>query len=159
VLDDIWGFDPALFGISPREAEQMDPQQRLTLELVWEALENAGIVPSALAGKEVGVFVGASSLDYGNLRLFDLPSGDAYTATGNTLSLISNRVSYIYDFRGPSLTVDTACSSSLVALDEAISSLRSDRVETAIVAGVNILAGPFKFLSFSQTSLLSPTDI
>src|ERR1700720_4464525 len=80
VLDDIWGFDPAVFGISPREAAQMDPQQRLTLELVWEALEDAGLPPSTLAGKEVGVFVGASSLDYGNLRLFDLPSGDAYTA-------------------------------------------------------------------------------
>jgi phthiocerol/phenolphthiocerol synthesis type-I polyketide synthase C len=159
VLDDIWGFDPAMFGISPREAEQMDPQQRLMLELVWEALENAGIVPSALAGKDVGVFVGASSLDYGNLRLFDLPSGDAYTATGNTLSLISNRVSHIYDLRGPSLTVDTACSSSLVALDEAISSLRSGRVDTAIVAGVNLLVGPFNFLSFAQASLLSPTGL
>src|SRR5713101_5616482 len=150
VLDDIWGFDPALFGISPREAEQMDPQQRLTLELVWEALENAGIVPSTLAGKEVGVFVGASSLDYGNLRLFDLPSGDAYTATGNTLSLISNRVSYIYDLRGPSLTVDTACSSSMVALHHACEAIRGKQIASAIVGGVNLLLAPYPFLGFCR---------
>ena len=93
VLDDIWGFDPSVFGISPREAEQIDPQQRLGLELVWEALEDAQIPPSSLAGEKVGVFVGASSLDYGNTRLFDVAAGDAHFATGNTLSLISKCLS------------------------------------------------------------------
>jgi acyl transferase domain-containing protein/NADPH:quinone reductase-like Zn-dependent oxidoreductase/short-subunit dehydrogenase/acyl carrier protein len=159
VLSDIWSFDPGAFGISPREAEQMDPQQRLLLELVWEALEDAGIPPSSLAGDEVGVFVGASAQDYGNSKLFDIASGDQYFATGNTLSLISNRISYIYDLRGPSFTVDTACSSSLVALNEAVAAIRSGRIDTAIVAGVSLLASPFSFISFSRASMLSPTGL
>jgi acyl transferase domain-containing protein/NADPH:quinone reductase-like Zn-dependent oxidoreductase/acyl carrier protein len=159
VLSDIWSFDPGAFGISPREAEQMDPQQRLLLELVWEALEDAGIPPSSLAGEEVGVFVGASAQDYGNSKLFDIASGDQYFATGNTLSLISNRISYIYDLRGPSFTVDTACSSSLVALNEAVTAIRSGRIDTAIVAGVSLLVSPFSFISFSRASMLSPTGL
>ena len=150
VLDDIWSFDPGVFGISPREAEQMDPQQRLLLELTWEALEDAGLRPSDVAGTEIGVFVGASSLDYGNLRVLDTSSGDAYAATGNTLSILSNRISYIYDLKGPSFTVDTACSSSLVALDAAVAAIASGRIDTAVVAGVNLLASPFNFICFSQ---------
>jgi acyl transferase domain-containing protein/NADPH:quinone reductase-like Zn-dependent oxidoreductase/acyl carrier protein len=157
ILDDILGFDPGVFGISPREAEAMDPQQRLLLELTWEALEDAGIRPSQIAGSETGVYVGAGSLDYGNLRIGDIAGGDAYFATGNTLSIISNRISYIYDLRGPSFTVDTACSSSLVALNEAVLAIESGRVDTAIVAGVNILASPYGFISFSQASMLSRT--
>ncbi|WP_298965897.1 type I polyketide synthase [uncultured Methylobacterium sp.] len=157
VLDDIWSFDPSVFGISPREAEQMDPQQRLLLELTWEALEDAGLRPSAVAGSPIGVFVGASSLDYGNLRVLDPSSGDAYAATGNTLSILSNRISYIFDLKGPSFTVDTACSSSLVALDNAVAALASGRIDTAVVAGVNLLASPFNFISFSNASMLSRT--
>src|SRR5262249_4561333 len=159
VLDDIWGFDPGVFGISPRESEQMDPQQRLLLELVGEALEDAGIPPSGLAGKEIGVFVGASGLDYGNRALFDVAAGDAHFATGNTLSLIANRISYIFDLRGPSFTVDTACSSSLVALHQAVTEIQSGRIDTAIVGGVNMLASPFGFITFSQASMLSPTGL
>lgn len=159
VLDDIWGFDPSVFGLSPREAEQMDPQQRLMLELAFEALEDAGLKPSALAGSETGVFVGASALDYGNLRILDSAGADPYFATGNTLSIISNRVSYAFDLHGPSFTVDTACSSALVALNEAVLALRSGRIDTAIVGGVNVLASPFGFLSFSQASMLSRTGL
>ncbi|KQT17160.1 beta-ketoacyl synthase [Methylobacterium sp. Leaf399] len=155
VLDDIWSFDPAVFGISPREAEQMDPQQRLLLELTWEALEDAGLRPSGVAGSGIGVFVGASSLDYGNLRVLDTASGDAYAATGNTLSILSNRISYIYDLKGPSFTVDTACSSSLVALDAAVAAIASGRIDTAVVAGVNLLASPFNFICFSNAQMLS----
>ena len=155
VLDDIWAFDPAAFGLSPREAEQMDPQQRLLLELAWEALEDAGIRPSALAGSDTGVFVGAAGLDHANLRILDIAAADAYMMTGNTLSIISNRISYIFDLHGPSFTVDTACSSGLVALNEAIVSLRSGRVDTAIVGGVNILATPHSFVGFSQAAMLS----
>ncbi|MHB8885460.1 MAG: type I polyketide synthase [Methylovirgula sp.] len=155
ILDDIWGFDPAAFGLSPREAEQMDPQQRLLLELTWEALEDAGIKPSELAGSQTGVYVGASALDYGNLRILDSAAGDAYFATGNALSIIANRISYIFDLHGPSFTVDTACSSALVALHEATKALNSGRIETAIVGGVNILASPFGFIGFSQASMLS----
>jgi phthiocerol/phenolphthiocerol synthesis type-I polyketide synthase C len=154
-LDDVWGFDPSAFGLAPREAEQMDPQQRLLLELTWEALEDAGLRPSAIAGSDAGVFVGASALDYGNLRILDAAAGDAYLMTGNTLSIISNRISYIFDLHGPSLTVDTACSSALVALNEAVMSLRSGRVDTAIVGGVNVLASPFNFIGFSQAAMLS----
>lgn len=156
VLDDVWGFDPAAFGVSPREAEQMDPQQRLALKLVWEALEDAGIPPSSIAGSETGVYVGASSLDYGNRIIFDPSSADAYFATGNTLSIVSNRISYIYDFHGPSFTVDTACSSSLVALNEAVAAIRSGRIERAVVVGVSVLASPFPFISFAQATMLSP---
>jgi phthiocerol/phenolphthiocerol synthesis type-I polyketide synthase C len=154
-LDDIWGFDPSAFGLSPREAEQMDPQQRLLLELSWEALEDAGLRPSAIAGSDAGVFVGASALDYGNLRILDVAAGDAYLMTGNTLSIISNRISYIFDLHGPSFTIDTACSSALVALNEAMVNLRSGRIDTAIVGGVNVLASPFNFVGFSQAAMLS----
>jgi len=159
VLDDIFGFDPAVFGISPREAEQMDPQQRLLLELVWEALEDAGIRPSDLAGAQIGVFVGGSALDYGNLRLHDPAAADGYFATGNTLAVLSNRISYVFDLHGPSYTIDTACSSSLVALDAAIAAIRSGRIDTAIVGGVNMLTSPFGFISFSQATMLSPTGL
>jgi phthiocerol/phenolphthiocerol synthesis type-I polyketide synthase C len=159
VLDDIWGFDAAAFGISPREAVQMDPQQRLLLELVREALDDAGVPAASLAGTDVGVFVGASALDHGNSKLFDIAASDAYFASGNTLSLISNRISYIYDLRGPSLTIDTACSSSLVALHQAVSAIKSGQIKTAIVAGVNILASPFSFIGFSRASMLSPTGL
>ncbi|MGQ0445964.1 MAG: beta-ketoacyl synthase N-terminal-like domain-containing protein, partial [Beijerinckiaceae bacterium] len=159
VLDDIWGFDPAVFGISPREAEQMDPQQRLLLELTFEALEDAGIRPSEIAGAETGVFVGGSALDYGNLRLHDAAAADAYFATGNSLAILSNRISYVFDLHGPSFTVDTACSSSLVALDAAVAAIQCGRIDTAIVGGVNILASPFGFISFSQATMLSPTGL
>src|SRR5262245_51705398 len=139
VLDDVWGFDPTVFSISPREAEQMDPQQRLALQLVWEALEDAGIPMSAIANTETGVFVGASALDYGSRGIFDGASIGPYFATGNTLSIISNRISYAFDLRGPSFTVDTACSSSLVALHEAALAIETGRIDTAVVVGVNIL--------------------
>jgi phthiocerol/phenolphthiocerol synthesis type-I polyketide synthase C len=159
VLDDVWGFDPAVFGISPREAEQMDPQQRLLLELTWEALEDAGIRPSDFAGSDAGVFVGGSALDYGNLRLHDAAAADAYFATGNSLAILSNRISYVFDLHGPSFTVDTACSSSLVAMDAAVAAIQSGRIDTAIVGGVNILVSPFGFISFSQATMLSPTGL
>ena len=155
VLDNVWDFDPAAFGLSPREAEQMDPQQRLLLELVWEALEDGGIKPSSIAGTEAGVFVGASTVDNVNLRIVDIASADAYMMTGNTLSIVSNRISYIFDLHGPSFTLDTACSSSLVALNEAVVNLRAGRIDTAIVGGVNLLLTPYAFVGFSQASMLS----
>ena len=157
VLDDIFSFDPSVFGISPREAMQMDPQQRLLLELTWEALEDAGIRPSGLSGEDVGVYVGASLTDYGNILSSDPALADAQFATGNALAILSNRISYIFDLHGPSLTIDTACSSSLVALHHAVTALRSGRIDTAIVGGVNVIASPAAFISFSQASMLSPT--
>ena len=158
-IDDPLGFDPAVFGISPREAAEMDPQQRILLEATWAALEDAGIPPSALAGRNVGVYVGASSLDYGNLHTADLAAVESHFMTGNTLSILSNRISYIFDLRGPSFTVDTACSSSLVAFAEAQVAIASGRTEVAIVAGVNLLMSPTSFIGFSHASMLSPTGL
>ncbi|WP_209015944.1 type I polyketide synthase [Roseibium sp. RKSG952] len=158
-LDDVWAFDPAFFGISPREALQMDPQQRLLLQLVWEALEQANVRPSDLAGTNTGVYVGASSLDYHHRFLVDPATADMQFMTGNTLSIVSNRISYIYDLRGPSFTVDTACSSSLVALHEAVSALESGQIDTAIVCGVSLLLSPFAFVGFSRATMLSPTGL
>lgn len=158
-IDDVWSFDPSVFGLSPREVEQMDPQQRLLLELTWEALEDAGIRRSDVAGTEVGVFVGASSTEYQTLRNADISGADGYSATGGALSIVSNRISYVFDFRGPSLTVDTACSSSLVALSQALAALRAGTIDTAIVAGVNVLLSPYGFVLFSQASMLSPNGL
>ena len=158
-LDNPWDFDPSVFGISPREAAEMDPQQRLLLEVVWGALEDSGIPASALAGANVGVYVGASSLDYGNLHTTDPAAIESHFMTGNTLSILSNRISYIYDLRGPSFTIDTACSSSLVAFAEAHAAITSGRVDMAIVAGVNMLLSPSSFIGFSRASMLSPTGL
>ncbi len=159
VLPDIWGFDPSVFRISPREAQQIDPQQRLLLELAFEACEDGGFGPSKLAGTQTGVYVGASALDYSTIGLHDPAVADAYYATGNTLSIVANRLSYIFDLHGPSLAVDTACSSSLVALHEARHALARGEVDAALVGGVSILSSPFGFISFSQATMLSPTGL
>ncbi len=159
VLQDVFGFDPAFFGISPREAVQMDPQQRLLLEVAWQALEHAGIPPSALAGTQTGVYVGASALDYSNHIHYDPAVTDTSTMTGNTLSIVANRLSYVFDLKGPSFTVDTACSSSLVAFHQAAEDLRRGRIDTAIVGGVNVLLHPAPFIGFSRASMLSPSGL
>ncbi len=148
-------FEPAFFGISPREAAQMDPQQRILLELVWHATEDAGIPASKLAGSATGVYIGGSSTDYRDLRLGDPASGDSYFMTGATLSILANRISYVFDLHGPSLTVDTACSSSLVALHHACEAIRDGQIGTAIVGGINLLLSPYPFLGFSRASMLS----
>ncbi|WP_175856968.1 type I polyketide synthase [Burkholderia anthina] len=156
IVDDVAGFDAEFFGISPREATQMDPQQRLLLELAWEAFEDAGVRPAAMRGRDCGVFVGVAGTDYGNRNMDDLSVIDPYSATGNTLSIASNRVSYLFDLRGPSMSVDTACSSSLVALHQAVQALQSGEAEMALAGGVNLLLHPFGFVSFSKASMLSP---
>jgi phthiocerol/phenolphthiocerol synthesis type-I polyketide synthase C len=148
-------FEPSFFGISPREAAQMDPQQRLLLELVWHALEDAGIPPSKVAGTNAGVYIGASATDYSDLRLGDPSGADSYFMTGSTLSVLANRISYVFDLHGPSFTVDTACSSSLVALHQACEAIRSGNIESAIVGGVNLLLAPYPFIGFSRASMLS----
>ena len=148
-------FEPSFFGISPREAAQMDPQQRVLLELVWHAIEDAGIPTSKIAGSTTGVYIGASTTDYSDLRLGDPASADSYFMTGNTLSVFANRISYVFDLRGPSLTIDTACSSSLVALHHACEAIRDKRVATAIVGGINLLLAPYPYLGFCSASMLS----
>jgi len=155
LIDGIDLFEPSFFGISPREAAQMDPQQRLLLELVWHAIEDAGIPSTKISGSTTGVYIGASTTDYSDLRLGDPASADSYSMTGTTLSVFANRISYVFDLRGPSLTIDTACSSSLVALHHACEAIRGRRVPTAIVGGINLLLAPYPYLGFCSASMLS----
>jgi acyl transferase domain-containing protein/acyl carrier protein/NADP-dependent 3-hydroxy acid dehydrogenase YdfG len=155
VLSRVDEFDAGFFGISPREAAWLDPQQRLLLELSWEALENAGVPPSRLAGTDCAVYVGISSLDYGTRGLDDLAAMSSHSMTGNTLSIAANRLSYVFDLHGPSLAVDTACSSSLVALHHACRALQTGEASTALVGGVNLLLHPYPFVGFTKASMLS----
>ncbi|MBQ7618231.1 MAG: acyltransferase domain-containing protein, partial [Desulfovibrio sp.] len=156
LIEQIYYFDADFFGISPKEAESMDPQQRLLLELTWEALEDAGIVPSSLAGSDTAVVVGAASPDAGTIHADDLCATSPYSMTGTNLSIIANRISYIFNFHGPSFTLDTACSSSLYALHQACQILALDGAELAVAAGVNVLLAPYPFVGFSQAYMLSP---
>ncbi|MCU0923602.1 MAG: type I polyketide synthase, partial [Burkholderiaceae bacterium] len=143
-------FDPYFFGISPREATCMDPQQRLLLELAWEALEDAGQVVDRLRGSQTSVFLGIFNSDYAWLQLADPQQIDVYSAAGSGHGIAANRLSYLFDFRGPSLAVDTACSSSLVAFHLACQSLRSGECDLALAAGVNLLVSPLSTVSTSK---------
>ncbi|TMR31877.1 type I polyketide synthase [Actinomadura geliboluensis] len=147
-LDDLAGFDAQFFGITPREAAVMDPQQRLVLEVAWEAFEHAGIGPASLRGSRTGVFVGVSAPEYAAFTASDLASLEPFTATGAALSIIANRLSYLLDLRGPSMIVDTACSSSLVSTHLAVQALRSGEADVALAGGVNLLLSPTVTMTF-----------
>jgi len=136
-LSDVYSFDAPYFGISAREAQAMDPQQRVVLELSAEALLDAGALPSSES--LTGVFLGATNFDFSHMSFAYAKQQDRYLNTGSSGSIISNRVSYHFDFRGPSLTIDTACSSSLVAIHEACKSLHNGECSTALAGGVNII--------------------
>ncbi|PSL51987.1 myxalamid-type polyketide synthase MxaE and MxaD [Saccharothrix carnea] len=153
---DVDRFDREFFGISPREASAIDPQQRLLLEVAWEALEDAGQVPTALAGTDTGVFIGISSYDYALLQAPRLDAIDAYWGTGVALSVAANRISYLLDLRGPSLAVDTACSSSLVALHNACQSLWNGQSHLAIAGGVNLILSPAFGINFTKAGVMAP---
>ncbi|NWG15754.1 MAG: type I polyketide synthase [Chloroflexi bacterium] len=155
-LDQIDQFDPEFFGITPREALQMDPQQRLVMEVAHEALESAGLPREKLAGSSVGVFIASSLFDYGHRMLADINHIEAYAITGNTHCFLANRLSFLFNFRGPSLAVDTACSSSLVATHLAVRSLRSRDCDVALAGGVNAIIAPEMTVSLSQWGMLSP---
>jgi phthiocerol/phenolphthiocerol synthesis type-I polyketide synthase C len=155
-IDQVDLFDPHFFGTSPREATRMDPQQRLLLEVAWEALEDGGQIPEKLAGTRTGVFVGISSSDYTKFQWGDLSLIDAYAGTGNAHSIAANRLSYLFDFRGPSVAVDTACSSSLVAIHLACQSLRRGESDLALAGGVNLILTPEVTIAFSQARMMSP---
>src|SRR5579872_581629 len=157
-IADIDKFDAGFFGISPREARRIDPQQRILLELTWDAMENAGIVPARLAGSQTGVLVGISFSDYAALQREDPDHVDAYVMSGSAVSNAANRISYIFDLHGPSFAVDTACSSSLVAVHEACVSLWRGESTVAITGGVNALLSPSGFIGFSKAHMLSPTS-
>jgi acyl transferase domain-containing protein/acyl-CoA synthetase (AMP-forming)/AMP-acid ligase II/acyl carrier protein len=149
-------FDFQFFGISPSESAAMDPQQRRLLEVAWEALEDAGQVPERLAGSDTGVFVGISTTDYAELRATHLELIDGYSATGNAFSIAANRLSYFYDFRGPSMAIDTACSSSLVAVHLACRSLRDGECTMALAGGVNVILSPALMINFSKAMMMAP---
>ncbi|GAB7046310.1 non-ribosomal peptide synthetase/type I polyketide synthase [Catenuloplanes indicus] len=157
-IDGMAEFDPAFFGISPREAEHMDPQQRKLLEVAWEALEDGGQIPGELAGTDVGVFVGAFTLDYKILQFADLSFETlaAHTATGTMMTMVSNRISYCFDFRGPSLSIDTACSSSLVAVHLARQSLLRGESRVALAGGTLLHLTPQYTIAETKGGFLSP---
>ncbi|MFQ4144539.1 type I polyketide synthase [Chlorogloeopsis sp. ULAP02] len=160
-LEQVDRFDAKFFGITPKEASYIDPQQRLLLEVAWEALENAAQVPEKLARTNTGVFIGISTNDYQqllyqqHLRASSVPS-NAYIGTGNALSIAANRISYLFDFRGPSMAVDTACSSSLVAVHLACQSLHCGESNLALAGGVNLLLCPELTIILSQARMMAP---
>lgn len=156
-IDDVASFDAEFFGLSPLEAANMDPQQRILLELVWHALENAGLPANELRGTHTGVYMGSTNNDYGMLITADPTEMHPYALTGNSSAVVANRISYALDFRGPSINVDTACSSSLVAVDHAIKDLRTGAADVALAGGVNILAAPHASTAFSELGVTSPT--
>jgi polyketide synthase PksN len=149
-------FDPLFFGISPREAQMMDPQQRIFLEQVWRAVEDSGQKVSELSGSRTGVFVGAATNDYLEVITTNGAVLDGYSASGNSHSVLANRVSFLLGLRGPSAPLDTACSSSLVALHRALESIHTGSCDMAIVGGVQVMLSPAAFISFSSAGMLSP---
>ena len=155
-LKNVDQFDPQFFRISPLEATYLDPQQRLLLEVTWEALENAAIVPETLAGSQSGVFIGISDVDYHRLAYQSSANLTAYVGTGNSTSIAANRLSYLFDLRGPSLAVDTACSSSLVAVHLACQSLQNQESNLCLVGGVNLILSPETTVVFSQARMMAP---
>ncbi|HXA52886.1 MAG TPA: type I polyketide synthase, partial [Candidatus Acidoferrum sp.] len=154
-LPEVDRFDPYFFGISPREADSMDPQQRLVLEVAWESLEHAGQCAEALAGSSTGVFLGICTNDYASL--FASPTRiDTYMSTGNALSVVAGRVSYLLGLQGPSMMVDTACSSSLVAVHLAVQSLRTGESDLALAGGVNLILSPLTTIALSRLRAMAP---
>ncbi|MEO7494769.1 MAG: type I polyketide synthase [Massilia sp.] len=158
-VDAIDGFDAEFFGISPREAGLMDPQQRMLLEVCWQALEDGGQRPSQLRGAAVGVYMGGFTLDYMLMQMGGVEhrSVEAHTATGSVMTMLANRLSYVFGFQGPSMAIDTACSSSLVAIHLACQSLARGESTLALAGGVNALLGPSYTIAESRAGMLSPT--
>jgi polyketide synthase 13 len=157
-LKDIKGFDSEFFAVAKTEADNIDPQQRMALELTWEALEHARIPASSLRGRAVGMYVGVSNSDYQMMAVSDPTNAHPYAITGTATSIIANRVSYFYDFRGPSMAIDTACSSSLVAIHQAVQALRNGECDAAVAGGVNALITPAVTLGFDEIGAVLAPD-
>ncbi|KAF6806133.1 hybrid PKS-NRPS protein, partial [Colletotrichum musicola] len=155
--DDVKMFDAQFFNIAPQEAESMDPQHRLLLEVVYEGLEDAGISLEATSGTSTSAHVGLMSTDWQDLQLRDMDDAPRYLVTGGARSIASNRLSYFYNWHGPSETIDTACSSSLVAVHHAVQSLRSGEASMAVAAGTNLLLAPDMYMMTSNLNMLSST--
>lgn len=149
-------FDAAFFRINPHEAQITDPQQRILLELAWTCLEDAAVVPAAIKGSGAGVFIGASNGDYSRLVQEARIVTEAHHATGSSLAILANRLSYFFDLSGPSMLIDTACSSSLVALHTAVASIRAGECPLALVGGVNFICHPSLSIAYHKAGMLSP---
>jgi aspyridone synthetase (hybrid polyketide synthase/nonribosomal peptide synthetase) len=154
--EDCRRFDAAFFKISPKEAAAMDPQQRLVLETVFEAVEDAGWTLDRIKGSMTSVHVGVMSSDYSDIQMRDPDGLPTYAATGTSRSILANRISYFFDFRGPSITLDTACSSSLVALHQAIQGIRNGDADQAVIAGSALCLDPAMFNAETNLGMLSP---
>ncbi|XP_040386345.1 fatty acid synthase [Cygnus olor] len=155
-LKDISKFDASFFGVHPKQAHTMDPQLRLLLEVSYEAILDGGINPATLRGTDTGVWVGASGSEAGEAFSQDPEQLLGYSMTGCQRAMFANRISYFYDFKGPSLTIDTACSSSLMALENAYKAIRNGRCSAAVVGGVNLLLKPNTSVQFMKLGMLSP---
>ncbi|WP_243867391.1 type I polyketide synthase [Actinophytocola oryzae] len=151
-------FDAGFFGMAPREAAALDPQQRLLLEVTWEALEDAGIPPSSTSAADIGVYVGGFTFDAATLQLTDANQHlvGAATPTGVSMTMLAARLSYTFDWHGPSLTLDTACSSSLVAIHHACAALARGDCDLAVAGGVNVMVNPVTSILMSKGGFLSP---
>ncbi|KAL3430444.1 hypothetical protein BDV09DRAFT_202202 [Aspergillus tetrazonus] len=157
ISDDPRPFDAPFFNISATEAESIDPQQRQLLETVYESLEAAGLRLDALQGSSTGIFCGVMNNDWGELQSADYKSLPQYLATGAARSIIANRISYFFDWHGPSVVVDTACSSSMVALHHAVTALQQNECTLALATGTNLIQAPNIFISTTKIQMLSPT--
>ncbi|GAB1542961.1 hypothetical protein NUACC21_56350 [Scytonema sp. NUACC21] len=154
-LEQVDRFDPKFFGISQREATSIDPQQRLLLETTWEALEDAGQIPDRLAGTQTGVFIGISTHDFSVLA-WGNSNEDVYMTTGTSQCIAANRISYLFNFTGPSIAFDTACSSALVAVHYACQSLWNEESTLAVAGGVNVLLLPKATINFAKAGFMAP---
>lgn len=154
-MSEVDKFDPLFFRITPKEAEMMDPQQRILVEQVYQAIENSGTAVGDLAGTRTGLFVGVSAKDYVDVMADHQMALDGYSASGTSHSILANRISFLFDLRGPSAPIDTACSSSLIALHRAIESIHTGSSDMAIIGGVQVMLTPAAHIALSSAGMLS----
>ncbi|KAL9093353.1 MAG: hypothetical protein Q9165_004094 [Trypethelium subeluteriae] len=155
--EDLRLFDAKFFNLSNNEADSIDPQQRFLLETVYESIESAGLTIEGLRGSDTAVYIGAMAVDYQDLLIRDVKNIPTYFATGVACSILSNRISFFFDWHGPSMTIDTACSSSMIAVHQGVQALRTNDSRVAVACGTELILGPEVYIGESKMGLLSPT--